>query len=699
MMKNRQHLQKLMKRVAGKLAGAFGPLLALVLLIGAGASPVLALPGAPHQFWGSVTINNVAAPAGLTVSAKIGITTWATTNTDALGRYGYASAFIVPGDDTTTPAKEGGKLGDNVEFFVGTTSAGTTAFQPGGMTPRNLAITDNAAPPDPTNVQGDRAVSTWSNDNTVTVTWIDSVDTGGSGLDGYSILWDTTSNTIPVATKNIEEGVQTTTSAALADGNSHYFHIRAVDNAGNWVSTVHLGPFFINTAAPADPTDVVGDRATSTWSNDNTVTVTWTDSVDTGGSGLDGYSILWDTSPATIPVATKNIEEGVQTTTSAALADGNSHYFHIRAVDNAGNWVSTVHLGPFFINTAAPADPTDVVGDRATSTWSNDNTVTVTWTDSVDTGGSGLDGYSILWDTSPATIPVATKNIENGVQTTTSAALANGNSHYFHIRAVDNAGNWVSTVHLGPFWIDTTPPVVQKLIGADDAAGTNELIGSLRLSRWQAVATGNMTEFRCKAGASGNIKVALYADSAGQPGALITAMNTAQAVVSGWNTLSFTSTAITSGTYYWLAIVFDTQGCCQAVTTTGVQYRSKAATYSGFSFPNPAGSGFDSYTTFYDLAAGWSSIVAPVPPAVPTRNCSALTFKWNASAGATNYHLQVNTSADFTGTDMSDVDVGNVTSREVTGLTGGTTYYWRVKAGNAAGWSGWSTPTGSMRCE
>jgi hypothetical protein len=368
-------------------------------------------------------------------------------------------------------------------------------------------------------------------------------------------------------------------------------------------------------------------------------------------------------------------------------------------VDNAGNWVSTVHLGPFFIDIGAPPDPTNVQGDRAVSTWSNDNTVTVTWTDSVDTGGSGLDGYSILWDTSPATIPVATKNIENGVQTTTSAALANGNSHYFHIRAVDNAGNWVSTVHLGPFWIDTTPPVVQKLIGADDAAGTNELIGSLRLSRWQAVATGNMTEFRCKAGASGNIKVALYADSAGQPGALITAMNTAQAVVSGWNTLSFTSTAITSGTYYWLAIVFDTQGCCQAVTTTGVQYRSKAATYSGFSFPNPAGSGFDSYTTFYDLAAGWSSIVAPVPPAVPTRNCSALTFKWNASAGATNYHLQVNTSADFTGTDMSDVDVGNVTSREVTGLTGGTTYYWRVKAGNAAGWSGWSTPTGSMRCE
>jgi hypothetical protein len=30
-------------------------------------------------------------------------------------------------------------------------------------------------------------------------------------------------------------------------------------------------------------------------------------------------------------------------------------------------------------------------------------------------------------------------------------------------------------------------------------------------------------------------------------------------------------------------------------------------------------------------------------------------------------------------------------SQQVTGLANGTTYYWRVKAGNAGGWSDWST--------
>jgi phosphodiesterase/alkaline phosphatase D-like protein len=46
---------------------------------------------------------------------------------------------------------------------------------------------------------------------------------------------------------------------------------------------------------------------------------------------------------------------------------------------------------------------------------------------------------------------------------------------------------------------------------------------------------------------------------------------------------------------------------------------------------------------------------------------------------------------------MLNAEMGNVLYREVTGLTAGTTYYWRVKAGNSAGWSGWST-TGSMLC-
>ena len=150
-----------------------------------------------------------------------------------------------------------------------------------------------------------------------------------------------------------------------------------------------------------------------------------------------------------------------------------------------------------------------------------------------------------------------------------------------------------------------------KLLGADDATGLDEVVGYFRLTRWQAVASGYITEFRVKAGASGYVKCALYQDNSGQPGALITAMNTGQAVVAGWNTLSFTSTWVSSGVPYWLAICFDVQGAVRYIN--GGTYRYKAATYSTFTFPDPAGSGFTS-GPYSDLTAGWGTGEQTISP-------------------------------------------------------------------------------------
>lgn len=149
-----------------------------------------------------------------------------------------------------------------------------------------------------------------------------------------------------------------------------------------------------------------------------------------------------------------------------------------------------------------------------------------------------------------------------------------------------------------------------KLIGADDitangSTGANYFI----LTRFQAAAGGYMTEFRVKSSTSGNVKYALYADNSGEPGSLITAMDTGQAVTGGqWNTLSFTPTLISSGTYYWLAVNIDTADAV-ALYSSGGTMRYKAAAYSGFTFPNPAGSGFTS-GTYYNIEAGWNGDTA-----------------------------------------------------------------------------------------
>ena len=106
-------------------------------------------------------------------------------------------------------------------------------------------MVDTTAPTDPTNVHSpSHNIGVKSRDRTVEVTWDDATDAGCSGLDGYSILWDEIADTIPDDTKDIEEGEKSATSPVLPNG-SYYFHIRSVDNAGNWQSTVHLGPFVI----------------------------------------------------------------------------------------------------------------------------------------------------------------------------------------------------------------------------------------------------------------------------------------------------------------------------------------------------------------------------------------------------------------------------------------------------------------------
>jgi hypothetical protein len=142
-----------------------------------------------------------------------------------------------------------------------------------------------------------------------------------------------------------------------------------------------------------------------------------------------------------------------------------------------------------------------------------------------------------------------------------------------------------------------------KLIGADNAVGDgNNAPDYFVLGRFQAVASGNMTLFYLRCANAGNIKVALYADNSGEPGALITAMNTGQAITIGWVSVSFTSSAIVSGNYYWLGTNLDCYGMRQL--NSGGTRRYKVATYSTFTFPNPAGSGFTS-DSLCNVEAGW----------------------------------------------------------------------------------------------
>jgi thermitase len=102
-----------------------------------------------------------------------------------------------------------------------------------------------------------------------------------------------------------------------------------------------------DTVPPADPLVESPSHRVGVASRDRTVEVRWTGAAD-GGSGVDGFSFVWDRQQQTVPDAVKDAEETATATTSPALADGR-WYFHLRTRDNAGNWSSGRHLGPFVI--------------------------------------------------------------------------------------------------------------------------------------------------------------------------------------------------------------------------------------------------------------------------------------------------------------------------------------------------------------
>lgn len=121
--------------------------------------------------------------------------------------------------------------------------------------------------------------------------------------------------------------------------------------------------------------------------------------------------------------------------------------------------------------------------------------------------------------------------------------------------------------------------------------------------------------------------------------------------------------------------------------------------------------GIESYVYYASVTSG-DPIPTPVPtptPTIPnsptlvypddgaTDMGSSITFEWTPVDGATHYWLNVNTDPAFGKTTrFFYADVGAVTSKTVYGFPNtGTTYYWRVQAGNSYVWSTPSS-TGSV---
>jgi len=107
-------------------------LLGLMLILVVGLAT--AIPGIPHQFYGTVSLNGAPAPDGTSVTATVdGVK--AGEGTTSGGKYGYNPLFLVEDPNNN----RGGKT---INFYVNGEDTGQTAtFVVGGNTELNLSVT------------------------------------------------------------------------------------------------------------------------------------------------------------------------------------------------------------------------------------------------------------------------------------------------------------------------------------------------------------------------------------------------------------------------------------------------------------------------------------------------------------------------------------------------------------------------------
>ncbi|MFX4262145.1 fibronectin type III domain-containing protein [Pelotomaculum propionicicum] len=413
-------------------------------------------------------------------------------------------------------------------------------------------------------------------------------------------------------------GIATSTSynvTGLTAGTSYTFKVEAGDAAGNWSSS---GPSAnVTTSEAADtsaPTWPAGSSLTASGVTQNSLTLNWTAATD--NKAVTGYRVYRNGSLLTTVTGTSyNVTD---------LAAGTSYTFKVEAGDAAGNWSSS---GPSAnVTTSEAADtsaPTWPAGSSLTASGVTQNSLTLNWTAATD--NKAVTGYRVYRNGSLIGSVTGTSYNVTG--------LAAGTSYTFKVEAGDAAGNWSSS---GPSANVTTSEA------ADTSAPTWPAGSSLTASG----VTQNSLTLNWTA-ATDNKAVTGY--RVYRNGSLLT-------TVTG---TSYNVTGLTAGTSYTFKVeAGDAAGNWSSSGPSATVTTSEAADTSAPTWP-----------------AGSSLTASGV-----TQN--SLNLNWTAAndnKAVTGYRVYRNGS--LLGTAAS-------TSYNVTGLTAGTSYTFKVEAGDAAGnWS------------
>jgi hypothetical protein len=377
-------------------------------------------------------------------------------------------AGMTPADGTTTtdttPELSWGAVDGaaSYEVQVADTEAGVasaTATESAGTTfTPTTALTNNATHYWRVRaVDADGQATAWSGTNGLTVSW--GSITGMSPADGETVSdttpelsWDAVDGAAKyeVQIADSEAGVSDATAVevseaeytptdALTNNTTHWWRVRAVDADGEgtaWSTTTSLTISWgaMTGLSPADGETV----------SDTTPELSW-DAVN----GAEKYEVQVADTEAGVASATATESAGTTFTPTTALTNNATHYWRVRAVDADGQataWSGTNGLTVSWgsITGMSPADGETV----------SDTTPELSW-DAVD----GAAKYEVQIADSEAGVSDATAVEVSDAEYTPTDALTNNTTHWWRVRAVDDAGGKTAWSDLFSIILTDTPVI------------------------------------------------------------------------------------------------------------------------------------------------------------------------------------------------------------------------------------------------
>ncbi len=644
--------------------------------------------GGDSNLSGEVTATTVVAapsvPTGLSASAvsasQIDLTWTAVTGATGYKLYRSASSggtYTEIDDVTSSPYNNTGL------------SAGTTyyykikAHNAGGDSEFSSVAsvtTVVAAPATPTGLSAS-AVSS----SQIDLTW-----TAGSGATSYT-LYRSTSSGGTYSEIELENVTSYSNNTGLSAGTTYYYKIKA-HNAGGDSEFSSVASVTTVVAAPATPTGLTASAVSS-----SQIDLTWA-----AVTGATGYKLYRSATSGGTYTEIDDVTSSPYNNTG--LSAGTTYYYKIKA-HNAGGDSEFSSFATATTVVAAPATPTGLSASAVSS-----SQIDLTWT-----AGSGATSYTLYRSTSSGGT-YSEIELENVTSYSNNTGLSAGTTYYYKIKAHNAGGDSDLSGEVTATTVVAAPATPTGLSASAVSASQIDLTwtassGATSYTLYRSTSSGgtyseieleNVTSYSNNTGLSAGTtyyyKIKAHnaggdSDLSGEVSA--TTVVAAPAVPTGLSASAVSSSQI------------DLTWTAGSGATSYTLYRSTSSggTYSEIELGNVTSysnsTGLSAGTTYYykikahnaggdsEFSSVASATTVVAAPAVPTGlsasavSASQIDLTWTASSGATSYTLYRSTSSGGT---YSEIELENVTSySNNTGLSAGTTYYYKIKAHNAGG--------------